>query len=151
MKSECQQFQLYAAEGSGAEDFITPGALQLYVDELRERPYWERNFPQVLRIEAFVDGRRKSSVGIWDSEKGCGLIDMAPEHLSEQLILHEVAHVLAEARYGSGSHDPWFARTYLELVYEVLGPDRYFDLAASFDAHNVDYNTDSAVPGGIAL
>lgn len=47
--------------------------------------------------------------------------------------------MLAAARYGSKSHDPWFARTYLELVYGVMGSDAYLRLFEAFERAGVDH------------
>lgn len=151
----CQQFELYAAEGrvrTGAR--IARGELQEFVDQLRENPWWERNFPQVRRIETFVRGPRaaaKGSVGSWYPQQAAGLIEMAPVHLNELFIIHEVCHVLAAARYDSRAHDPWFARTYLEAVYSYMGPRAYAELLAAFTAADVDHDTYSSVPGGVQL
>lgn len=149
----CQQLELYAAESSAAQGrTLQLRELQRYVDELREAPWWRRNFPRVLRVEAHVrDDSRRGSVGAWHEDKGAGLIEMAPDHLNELYVLHEVTHVLAAARYRSRSHDPWFARTYLEAVYTYLGSDAYEALRDAFDQGGVDHHTDNSVPGGRVL
>lgn len=149
----CQQFELYAAEaaidGGGT---IAPADLQRWVDELRDLPWWERNFPQVLRVETHVRrSNRDGSVGGWHPEDGCGQIEMAPVHLTPLYVLHEVAHVLAAARYGSHSHDPWFARTYLELVSVRLGSGMYEELYRAFERGHIDHDTESSAPAGIPL
>ena len=146
---ECQQFELYAAEGTVGSDKIAPADLQRWVDDLRDLDYWQRNFPQVLRVECHVRRSNKDgSVGGWYEADGCGVIEMAPIHLTEMYVLHELAHVLAAARYGSQAHDPWFARTYLELVSARLGPDVYVPLYDRFTACDIDHDTDNAVPAG---
>lgn len=122
------------------------------MDGLRDLPYWERNYPQVLRVETFVRASNaRSSAAYWAERLGAGLVELAPRHLCELIVLHEVAHVLASARYGSRSHDPWFARVYLELVYEVLGSEAYSALRERFDVNGVDYDVDQSVPAGVAL
>jgi hypothetical protein len=153
---ECQQFQLYAAEGVVRGQAIAPDHLQRWVDGLRDLPYWLRNFPQVLRIETHVRrSSREGSVGGWYPKDGCGVIEMAPVHLTDLYVIHEVTHVLAHARYDSHAHDPWFARTYLELVHARLGSERYLELARSFDRAGIDYairpGTFLSEPAGIPL
>lgn len=149
----CQQFELYAAEGTADRgQRIAPGDLQAWVDDLRELPYWQRNYEEVLRVEAHVlRSDKDGSVGGWFPENGCGQIEMAPCHLTELYVLHEVAHVLASARYSSHAHDPWFARTYLELVSARLGGAVYEELYQAFTARGIDHHTDNAVPGGLPL
>lgn len=148
----CQQYGLYAAEmGVPKGTPISPVNLQAYVDDLRESSYWQRNFPQVLRIEAHAltaDGN--GSVGAWSQEDGKGIIEMAPCHLNELFILHEVAHVVSAARYSSQAHCPWFSRTYLELVSYYL-PESYPALYDSFVAAGIDFEHESYVPAGIQL
>jgi putative metallohydrolase (TIGR04338 family) len=154
MNCSCQQDEVYAAEND-----VTPGrrilsqeALQQFVDDLRDTDYWQRNFPDVRSILAICDPRRKArgSLGRWNGD-GDGEILMSPVHMYERIVLHEVTHVIACARYGSHAHDPWFARTYLELVYAIMGGDVYAELKAAFITGGVDHDTDNAVPGGIAL
>lgn len=151
----CQQFELYGAEAPISRQFgrLIPAAeLQRYVDDLRDLPYWERNFEKVLRVDCFVRKTdRSGSVGAWHEHRNAGQIEMAPCHLTELYILHEVSHVLAAARYGSHAHCPWFARTYLELVYSKLGGEASTALLAAFDAAGVDHDTRSAVPAGVEL
>jgi hypothetical protein len=48
--------------------------------------------------------------------------------------------VLASARFDSRSHDPWFARIYLELVYSCVGHETYQALKSAFDAYGVDHD-----------
>ncbi len=152
-ETTCQQFELYAAETTAnLGRAIAPGALQAWVDDLRDLPYWQRNFPEVLRVECHVRRTdRDGSVGGWFPDDGCGQIEMAPCHLTELYVLHEVSHVLASARYSSRSHDPWFARTYLELVFARLGSEAFGALCGAFNARGIDHDTDNAVPGGVAL
>lgn len=151
-KRSCQQFELYASETAVPGGRVIPPAdLQAYVDQLRENPYWERNFPNVRRIETNSKrSDRGGSVGWFEKELECGVIDMAPVHHQELVILHECAHVLASARYGSQAHCPWFARTYLELVSTYL-PDSYLPLYQAFVAGGIDFEHRSYAPAGIEL
>jgi len=151
----CQQDELYAAECAVPHGrAIAPGALQSWVDALRDLPWWDRNFPQVLRIEAHVrKTSNQGSVGGWYPEDGCGVIEMAPCHLNEMIVCHEVCHVLAAAGYNSHAHDPWFARTYLELFCQVR-PDLYVPLYNAFTTGGIDFHFRGdglSVPGGIEL
>lgn len=150
--AKCQQFELYAAEASVRRGRTLPADdLQAYVDELRDLPWWDSNFRKVERVDCRVrQTDREGSAGAWDSERQVGVVEMAPGHLTELIVLHEVSHVLAAARYGSRAHDPWFARTYLELVSVVLGPDAYLELRAGFRGQGVDFETEGT-RGGIAL
>ena len=148
----CQQFELYSAEQQIRSRPVPAADLQRFVDDLRETSYWERNFPNVRRIECHVRrSNGKGSVGWFEKELDCGVIDMAPVHLTELYVLHEVSHVLASARYGSQAHCPWFARTYLELASVHLPSETYLALQASFDRGGIDYDHQSSAPAGIAL
>lgn len=146
----CQQFELYASEATVPQGRgLAAGELQAYVDELRESDWWRRNFPQVLYVEARAKSGGAASVGGWFEDKGAGAIDMLPCHMTELYVLHEISHVLAAARFGSHSHDPWFAQTYLQLVYTQMGSEAYGALVAAFDRGGIDYDTaDQFVPAG---
>ncbi len=148
----CQQFELYAAEGAVPHGRrLEPSELQDFVDQLREHPYFERNFPMVGRVDAFSKKTdRGGSVGWYEKANEGGVIDMAPCHHTELVVLHEMAHVLAQARYGSQAHCPWFARTYLELVSTYL-PESYLPLYEAFVAGGIDFDHRSYVPAGIEL
>lgn len=137
----CQQYELYGAEGGilMGRRFETEAALQAWVDALRDEPWWSRFYPQVQRIEVgFVKG--PGSCGGWFPVKNAGRIEMEPEHRNELIVLHELSHVLAAARYRSQAHCPWFARVYLELVYLVMGEKVWRELHASFDKHDVKHD-----------
>lgn len=145
-----QQDELYAAEDKadlGQE--ILPEDLQSYVDALRDNPWVFRCFPMVNRIEAYAL-KRDGSVGSFHKETGAGKIEMSFNHLYERIVLHEVAHVLAGARYGSKAHCPWFARTYLELI-SVFAPSVYPSLLASFREDGIDFECDTSEGEAIAL
>jgi putative metallohydrolase (TIGR04338 family) len=149
----CQQFELYASEGTvpiGIE-FETVDEAQNFVDAMRETAVWRRQYANVLRIEACWRDAGDSSVGAWYPDVAAGVVEMLPAHRNELTLCHEVAHVLASARYGSHSHDPWFARTYLELVHAMMGPDAYLALYEAFEAHGIDHTHDSSTPAGTEL
>lgn len=149
---QCQQNELYGAEAQVPKGRpITAGELQSFVDGLRDSLWWEQNFDMVLRIEAGVRSTSNDgSVGGWSPASNAGAIEMAPAHLNELVICHEVAHVLAGARYGSKSHDPWFARTYLELVSTVMGSEAWQALHAAFTERGIEIDTQNT-GRGIAL
>jgi putative metallohydrolase (TIGR04338 family) len=150
----CQQSELYGAEEQvpKGRSFATVSQIQEFVDGLREHDWWQRNVPQVLRVEAYrQDGRRRFSVGGWSEEDGAGVIEMLEVHWNELFVLHEVSHVVTAARYGKNAHGPWFARTYLELVSVAMGPDSYAALKESFVEHGIDHDHESYAPAGIQL
>jgi hypothetical protein len=156
MKRQCQQFELYAAEGhvpSGRTFAKSELAdAQAFVDAMRDTAVWQRQYRMVQRVEVhFLDASCEGSCGGWREHDAAGVIEMASVHRDELTLCHEVAHVLAAARYGSHAHDPWFARTYLELVYEMMGSETFEALRASFEHGRIDHDHDSAVPAGIEM
>lgn len=154
MEKACQQFELYSSEASVPQGrrFSSVAEIQEYVDELRETPVWQRQFPDVLRVEVTA-GREsdEGSVGGFFPENGSGMIQMHPVHWNELYVLHEVSHVLATSRYGKCGHSPWFARTYLEMVYSAMGTEAYALLLGAFELGRIEHTHDSSVPGGIEL
>lgn len=138
----CQQYELYASEAGlpRGREFGTAAELQAWVDNLREQPWWQRFYPQVTRVEASFKPSGRCSVGGWTKEMNAGRIEMLPCHRCELIVCHELAHVLASARYGSRSHDPWFARVYVELVFFVMGTAASTALLEAFKAHGIEHD-----------
>jgi len=141
-----QQHELYAAERrvwSKGREFADPAEIQRFVDGLRDTWWWRMWYPKIRRVEAYsrpVNSR--GSVGSWHPELGAGKIEMMRVHWNELVVLHELAHVLAAARYGSTSHDPAFARVYLELVALVMGPEAYTELYEAFGRDGIEHDAD---------
>lgn len=152
-----QQQECYAAEASvdHGRRFASVVEVQQFVDGLREEPWWTAQgfHLAVLRIEVGAAGHgKKNSVGWFEKELGAGRIELTDVGLRMRTVLHEVAHVIACAKYSSKSHDPWWARTYLTLVSYVMGADAYLALQGAFDRHGVDYDASTpGRPGVIAL
>lgn len=146
--TRCQQDPVYAAQATtdrGA--LLTLEEAQRWVDDLRESWWWEKWIgDRVLRVE--VGPARKGtldSVGWYVEAARSGRMEFGPSKPSQGLVVHELAHVLAAARRRSQSHDPWFARIYLELSYLMRGSAAYEELRKAFDTHRVDYDA-----GGLA-
>ena len=144
MSGRCQQDEVYAAEigVSQGRFFTSIDEIQQYVDSLRDTREWNAmGWWIVSRIEVGPVGRgRSGSVGWYEKDKSAGRIEMATCHWDQLTVLHEIAHVLAEAQHGSHAHDPCFARTYLVLVSSFMGASVYAELQAAFDRHGVNYD-----------
>jgi putative metallohydrolase (TIGR04338 family) len=139
---KCQQYELYAAERDVPQGmwFTKVKDAQAYLDTLREQWWWSKFFWKApARTEIYWRSRGDSSVGSYDKENDARLLEMLPEHRSELFILHELSHVIASALNDSTAHDPFFARTYLTLVYLVLDSDAYLELQRGFERESVDY------------
>jgi hypothetical protein len=140
----CQQDELYRSEETISQGRpLTQSEIRALVDRVRDSEWWERNVPQVRYVEVFFRERsREGSVGAWDRVRGCGVMEMAPCHMAELPIIHELAHVVADALWGNGrgcGHDPRFARTYLNLVYVAFGSERYLELYEAFTRDGIDF------------
>lgn len=149
MSGSCQQGAVYEAERllepvgetPAWGNLLTVEQAQEFLDQARDLYVrWLGDFPQVVRIEVSSSPGRRGSVGFYEADKEAGVADMDPDHLRPLILCHEAAHVLAEARFGSRSHDPWFARIYLELVYSLMAPEDYLRLQRAFDEQGVDYD-----------
>jgi putative metallohydrolase (TIGR04338 family) len=151
-----QQQECYAAERElrGGRAFMSVEEVQSFVDGLRDLPWWTAQgfHLAVARIEVGKSRSKKhAGVGWYDAEMGGGRIELTGVGLNMKTVLHEVAHVIASAKYGSKSHDPWWARTYLTLVSYVMGTESYLTLQSAFDGQGVDYDVTTGRPGVIAL
>ena len=142
----CQQFSVYAAEhgvrkGRSFDDVVE---IQAWVDALRGLPLWQLRYGRVLRVEVYArDNRRGESVGGWHPEHNAGKLELLRVHWNEREVLHELAHVLAHVRLGrKAAHGPHFARTYLELVYLVMGPGAYAELRDAFTRDGIEHDVE---------
>lgn len=145
----CQQDELYASERKAMKGrvFQNQQEMQSFVDSLRDSVYWQTHYPNVLRVEVHtVPSSARGSVGAFFPELKAGQIEMHPVHWCEQYVLHELAHVLANARYGSHAHCPYFASVYLELVSTYMGSDAYRVLYACFTEDKIDYDVEPSLP-----
>lgn len=140
-----QQYDLYASE-RGVQDgpvFASVADVQVWLDDLRDTWWWERWLTDsVKRVEVGIGrpGPGVAGVGWYERPKLAGRMEFARgAELNERRLVHELSHVIASARRDSKSHDPWFARVYLELTYLIRGSDRYLELRQAFDAHGIDY------------
>lgn len=137
-----QQDELYAAEESVTTrgmTFATSREAQVYLDALRDTWWWQKFFWKAPARTEIYWKARGDSVGSYDKAKDAGLLEMVPAHRNELFILHELAHVVAEALHGSHAHDPYFARTYAVLVYCVLGSDAWLQLQRGYEAQCIEY------------
>ena len=139
----CQQYEIYGAQAEAPEGrtFTSVEEMQSYVDSLRDTVWWQRHYSNVLRIEVYDRPTgKKDSVGSWVPLNAAGVIEIGNPR--ERTVLHEVAHVLAAARFGSKAHDPYFARIFLELVAHVMGSEAFVALHAAFDKHGIEHDPD---------
>lgn len=141
-----QQLDLYAAEREIHDGpvFRDVRAVQEWLDDLRETWWWEEWIGErVLRVEAARGrpGPHAAGVGSYYPERLSGRLEFAKgAELNERRCVHELAHVIAAATHNSKSHDPWFARVYLELTYLIRGTAAYQELLAAFDRHGIDHD-----------
>lgn len=135
-----QQDKVYAAENGCRPNRVFTSAEEVsrYVNALRDEMWWDVEYSMVRYVEVLFT-EKQWSVGGFNRKTGVGQIDMGVNHHDDLSVVHELAHVLADARYGSQAHCPWFARTYAELTYRLRGSGAWLDLKAAFDAHGVDY------------
>ena len=139
---KCQQFELYAAEERVADKgqrFANLTEMQEFVDNLRDTWWWQLWYANVRRVEVGASLKPTESVGGWFASKNSGRIEMASQHHVMMFVLHELAHVLAAARFDSQAHDPQFGRVYTELVYLVMGEQAWLDLQVEFDRAGIEY------------
>jgi hypothetical protein len=147
----CQQDRLYAAETwvDNGPVFADVDAVQVWLDALRDTRWWEQWCPNVLKVEVGIGrpGKGVAGVGWFEKDKNVGRLEFARSaELNERQMVHELAHVLAQARKDSQSHDPWFARVYLEITYAIRGVLEYEQLRYGYIREGVDYDAEGLAP-----
>jgi putative metallohydrolase (TIGR04338 family) len=146
-----QQDAVYRAEHSvpRGREFSSPEEVEAFIEDLREDyERWERDFKDVLFVDVLV---RKARRSVARTEGDGGVITMSDRQMCERVVLHEVAHVLANTRYGDCGHSPWYARVMLELVYTSMGPEAYRELYEAYGREGVDHRTDDSGGRSIVL
>jgi putative metallohydrolase (TIGR04338 family) len=126
-----------------AENTLDPGLaydsvvqVQEYLDSLCATDWWTRRFPNVVRVEAVrIRSRCLEAVGRSEPERNSGVVGITTGGQRELTVLHEVAHVVCRP---DARHGPAWARTYLELVYRVLGTETWAALRDAFLNRGVD-------------
>lgn len=136
-----QQFNLYDAE-RGVEtgrQFKSQAEIELWVQDVTETEWWLERHPDVWRVECPTVKRStgEGSVGSYFEDTSSGVIEMHESHWNARCVLHELAHVCA-APLGSTSHDPIFARVYLDLVREFISFPAYDELRRRFNEYSIE-------------
>lgn len=130
---DSQRSRLYAAERTlrAGRKFPSVEACQEYVDSVLASSSWMRRFPRVRAIRV-TDGRGRRHAGAFVNSAKIALPKWSRSRL---IILHELAHHAAPR--SAPAHGPEFARIYLDLVLEFLGPVTAQKLADAFVVHRV--------------
>lgn len=137
-----QQEQVKAAEIGmpNGNSFGDLDEVREYMAELRRMSWWSSMVPPcvaAVEIGPAIKGSGES-VGWFDKEMNAGRIELDVGALNESTILHELAHVLAIARFDENAHGPRWADLYMRLVYQVMGSEVYLQLYNSFKEHGVE-------------
>jgi len=142
----CQQYDVYAAERAVSQGytFASVHAVETYINDVLCESWWWENW--CANVERVNVRHGSESCARFDVGTSCGDIQLAPYRPSEQLVIHELAHVLASARRCSQSLGPWYARVYYELTYLVRGSDAAAVLANAFESEGVDYDAKGIAP-----
>lgn len=135
----CQQDELYRAEDliEHGEMFQSHAEIERWCNSLRETWWWSRFYPRVEVIEVTPSTDPRASVGAYYEGEGLAVLNLHEVHFYEHYVLHELAHPLAKARFGSTSHDPFFARVLLELTFLVRGQEAWEDLGRAFEQYGI--------------
>lgn len=136
MGTPSQQSQVYAAESECyakfAFDDLTFDEVELYVRTIVTDDYVVNLFGQ---IDPKVEMGRDRGPALGSATR----LVMPPWAWVLPIVLHEVAHALAEKWSGTRDHGWQFCHVYLELVYRYLGEMIGDSLREAFASHGVEY------------
>jgi hypothetical protein len=130
---DSQRSKLYSAERAaklGGIVFKTEAEIQEYVDKLTHSVWFQARWSR-RRIPVRV----KRDGSTW-SQGGWSGLHIAPCHMVEWVVLHEVAHVVAEAHH---MHDAQYAAIFLALVTHEIGPEAGARLREQFKLKRVKH------------
>lgn len=141
--SGSQQKDVYAAElvlTPGPR--LTPEEAQDCVLRIADQDWWITTHPTVDSIEVLTPTIRDKSAAVaqFTPRTRSGAIGVRKSGVTEAVLIHELAHIGAHARYGTEGHDPAFCREYLELVFRIRGGEEWTKLRESFAKHGVRWD-----------
>jgi putative metallohydrolase (TIGR04338 family) len=136
----------YAAEREvrarlgGGQPLSELADLSDYAGRLVGSAWWARRWPDVARVDV-TDGRGRRSGTTRQLVAGRGEIAMPRFARNELYLLHELAHVAAQADSRvlpvDPSHSRGWAAIFLELVRHQMGDDHWSALKDEFSSRNV--------------
>ena len=112
---------------------------QAIADSITASDWWAKDYSHCVRCEVTkMHGNVTKVNGVADTtqiENG-GLIGLTAKGLNYGTLLHEMAHCVAG---GDAGHGPQWIRTYLALVYKVVGSDQYLALYNAFKSRELEF------------
>lgn len=142
---DSQRLRLYRAQDTVPSGQALPEieACQLYVDRVTSSEWWRLRYPHVTRVKVhWRRGRTAVASPLTNT------ISLPRSLRTERTNLHELAHLVTPPDVAS--HGPEYARTYLDIVAQFMGPDFAQELFQAFRAHRVRVAQPSSqeAPGG---
>ncbi len=120
----------------------TVRATQAYVDDTLAGDWWASWAPEVTEVVVDGCGRATHEVPAWHSRVADGDGHRYAVHLPRWarrpvVVLHELAHVAAGPLLAARAHGPQFARLWVDLVAERMGPEAAARLAGELRAEGL--------------
>ena len=113
--------------------------VQRYVNRILRSQWYRKTFRRAARLRPGIWVKDRRNNGAAQAWGGC--IEMPRWSRCRMIVLHEMAHCIADAEYTRNClHDRDFARTYLALVDRWIGKEIGRALRASFRAHRVRWH-----------
>jgi len=135
---DTQRSKLYKAESVvHGRDLVGVADMQRYVDELVKRAWFKRRWPDVTDIQV-RDGRGRRRAGASPANR---YITMPKWARYEEVVLHEVAHIVTDVQYGMrpAFHGWQFASNLIELVRYSMGKPEADMMKGSFRSSGVRF------------
>lgn len=132
-----QQFTLYVSESKlpTGRKFSDVDEYQAYLDSIIATDWWTEKYDWTGQICCEqIHGNNREGCAF---KRGEELVIQLPAHMMDEITAcHELAHLVL-SNYGCG-HDGRFVRTYLELIYRIMGSDAYVAAHERFTADGID-------------
>lgn len=135
---DSQRQKVYDAEKvirRQGRSFSSIEEMQTYCDRLTGSAWFSRRWS----VTKIVVQRGREGTSAWANAMR-RIINMPTWAWTEDVVLHEISHILTERKYGKvAAHGREFARTYLELVRHQMGKEHGDRLRDSFRQHKVKF------------
>lgn len=136
-----QRKKLYCAEGVvHGKHFETIPEIQEHVNKIAVSDWWKKHHKFYTYPITVHDGRGRRNacaVGMTD-------IKLPKWSRHEEVILHELAHLVVHSRFGNNGaagHGCEFAKVLLLMVKRFMGKEDYLKMKTGFKEHKVHYTT----------
>jgi hypothetical protein len=148
---DMRKWDVYEAEDDALRglsgDFDSFEDVQAYADTIITSEFWNKYRNENANVTMNDKSVSVTTSPNWNTSFGDTWriqISENPSHMTEYIVIHELAHVLVHGvlglRRATAGHGPEWCGVYLRMVNKFMGELAYTELKDAFDAANINYD-----------